>query len=307
MSSAQQSAGAGGTVLYDVTVTNRDSPGCTASTFNLRGWVAEGWTVDMQPLALTIAAGSSAHAALRVTSPASAVARTYFASASVSDPATTAHLSSAAEAYILMSGCSLMSPGMTVAPGVRSGAAGATFVYDVTITNRDAPACAPTTFRVLPEVPADWPRVASSSSFVLNAGQSQTVRIALISPPGLAPSTYSLYARATDGLNAIHAASVELSYTVTLFAAPPRPPSGLVATARPEIKQIQLHWTGSSTDAGYRIMRNGKAAGLTMSTSWTDVDWSSGVTATYFVIATDFAGHASAPSNTATVRMSKRR
>jgi hypothetical protein len=74
-----------------------------------------------------------------------------------------------------------------------------------------------------------------------------------------------------------------------------------------EIKQIQLRWTRSIADAGYVIMRNGKAAGLTMSTTWTDVAWSAGDATTYNVIATDFAGRASAPSNTATVRLSRRK
>jgi hypothetical protein len=302
VSGAQQSVGAGATVQYDVTVTNRDSPGCRASTFNLRGWVEDGWAVDMQPLALTIASGSSAHATLRVTSPKSAAARNYSAWAGASDTATIAHNGSAAGAYAVVSNCFLASPSMTVTPVMQSGVAGATFVYNVTITNHDSPACPPTAFRVQPEVPADWQRVVSSSSFVLTAGQSQTLRIALTSPPGLTPSTDSLHASATDGLNPIHAASAELSYTVV-----PRPPSGLVAMAKPEIKQIQLRWTGSSADAGYVIMRNGKAAGLTMSTTWTDVAWSAGDTATYSVIATDFAGHASAPSNTATAKLSRRR
>jgi hypothetical protein len=133
------------------------------------------------------------------------------------------------------------------------------------------------------------------------------VRVALTPPRGLEPSTYSLYARATDGLNTIHAASAELTYTVTPLVVAPRPPSGLVATINSEINKIQLRWMGSSADAGYRIVRNGVAVGLTMSTSWTDVAWNSGDTVTYYVVATDFAGRTSAPSNTATVRLSQRR
>ena len=298
------SVGAGATIQYDVTVTNRDTSACPPATFDVRGKVEEGWDIDMQPAKLTIAAGSTAHATLSVTSPASAAARTFFVWANVSDGVTVAHNGSAAAAYTIISGCVLMSPAMAARPVMESGAPGATFVYDVTVTNHDAAACPPTTFAVQPDLSFDWKRVVSPSSFVLKAGQSQTVRVALTSPQGLAPAAYSLFARATDGRNIRHAAFVELPYTVTAGAAPPRPPSSLIATVRPEKKQIQLRWTGSNSDAGYRIMRNGAPAGVTISTSWTDVAWRSGDAVTYYVVATDFAGRASAPSNTAVVKLS---
>ena len=298
--------GAGATVEYDVSVTNRDTLGCPATTFDLGGRVEEGWTVDL-PSSITVAAGATAHAALRVTSPTSAAARTYFVWANVSDPATVAHNGSAAGAYNVMSGCVLMPPAMVVAPLVESGAPGATFLYDVTVTNQDAAACAPTTFSVLPDLANDWKRVVSPTSFTLKGGQSQKVRVALTSPGALVAAPYSVFAHATDGRNIRHAASVELSYTVTAVVVPPRPPSGLVATAQPEIKQIQLRWSGSNGDAGYRIMRNGVAAGISSSTTWTDVAWRSGEAVTYYVVATDFSGSVSAPSNTATVKLSTAR
>jgi len=304
LSAGPESIGAGATVQYDFTVTNRDSRGCAPTTFDVRAGVEDGWTVEMQSPSLTIAAGATAHVSLRVTSPASAAARTYYVWANVSDPRTVAHNGSAAGGYSVIPGCVLMPPAMAVAPVIDSGAPGATFVYDVTVTNHDAAACAPTTFRVLPDLPDDWKRAVSPSSFVLMAGQSQTVRVALTSPPGLAPAPYSLYARTNDGRNIRHASAVELSYTVAAIAAPPRPPSSLIATARPEIKQVQLRWTGSSSDAGYRIMRNGAPAGVTSSTSWTDIAWRSGDAVTYYVVATDFSGRASAPSNKATVKLS---
>jgi hypothetical protein len=307
LSAGPQAVGAGATVQYDFTVTNRDSGACRATTFDVRAGVEEGWNVDLQPPSLTIAAGATSHVTLRVTSPASAAARTYYVWANVSDRNTVAHNGSAAGAYSVIPGCVLMPPTMTAAPVMDSGAPGATFVYDVTVTNHDAAACAPTSFRVLPDLSDDWKRAISPSSFVLTAGQSQTVRVALTSPRGLAPAPYSLYARATDGRNIRHAAAVELSYTLTAIVAPPRPPSALVATARPELKQIQLRWVGSNSDAGYRIMRNGKAAGVTSSTSWTDVAWRSGEAVTYYVVATDFSGRASAPSNVTTIKLSTSR
>jgi hypothetical protein len=304
VSGVEHPVGAGATVHYSVTVTSGDSAACLPSTFHLRGWVEEGWTVDIQPLSLTIAAGRSAQATLRVTSPASASARPYYAWAGATDTSTPVHNGQAGATYTVMSGCFLMPPSMAAAPVVQSGLPGATFLYDVTITNRDAAPCPPTTFRVQPEVPANWPAI-SPSSLVVVAGQSKTVRVALTAPRALEPSTYSLYARATDGPNTVHAASAELTYTVMPVVVAPRPPSGLVATARPEMKQIQLHWTGSSADAGYVILRNGVAAGVTISPSWTDATWNAGDTVIYSVVATDFGGRKSAPSKTATVRLSK--
>ena len=138
-------------------MTNRDSHGCGATTFDLRAGVDEGWTVDMQPRSSLLGPGHGV--TLRVTSPAS-VAAHGFVWANVSDRRTVAHNGSAAGAY-RHTRLRVDAPAMAAAPVVESGAPGATFVYDVTVTNLDAAACAPTTFLLLPDLSADWKRVMS--------------------------------------------------------------------------------------------------------------------------------------------------
>jgi hypothetical protein len=67
--SASQWVAAGSTMTYQLSVTNNDSTGCTASSFNLQSNVPSGWSSVFGNPSLSINPGESATTTLTVTSP----------------------------------------------------------------------------------------------------------------------------------------------------------------------------------------------------------------------------------------------
>jgi len=66
------SAAAGTTLSYSLTVTNRDSSSCSASSFNLAATAPTGWGKNFAAPTLTLAPGASATTTLSITSPTTA-------------------------------------------------------------------------------------------------------------------------------------------------------------------------------------------------------------------------------------------
>jgi hypothetical protein len=67
--SASQWVSPGTTVSYSVSVTNTDTAGCVASSFDLRANVPTGWSALFDTSTVTLNSGQSANTMLRVTSP----------------------------------------------------------------------------------------------------------------------------------------------------------------------------------------------------------------------------------------------
>jgi len=63
---------AGSSYSYTVSVTNKDSSGCTSSSFSLSPVKPSGWTASLGSTSLSLAPGASASTSLKVTSPSSA-------------------------------------------------------------------------------------------------------------------------------------------------------------------------------------------------------------------------------------------
>lgn len=70
------SGAAGSTLSYSVTVTNKDSGACSASTFNLAATAPTGWSKSFTSATLSLAPGASATTTLKVTSPTTATGST---------------------------------------------------------------------------------------------------------------------------------------------------------------------------------------------------------------------------------------
>ncbi len=71
--SVSQWVAAGSTTTYQVSLTNNDSGGCTASNFNLQANVPSGWTAVFASPSLNIGLSGNAATTLTVTSPSSAM------------------------------------------------------------------------------------------------------------------------------------------------------------------------------------------------------------------------------------------
>ena len=94
---------AGTTVGYTLTVTNRDSSACTASTFTLARSLPTGWAGSLATGTLSLSPGTSGSTALSVTSPPTAGAGSYSIGAATSSSLDSVHTASAAAAYSIAS------------------------------------------------------------------------------------------------------------------------------------------------------------------------------------------------------------
>ena len=90
---------AGSTNNYTLTVSNKDSGGCAATTFSLARSVPTGWSGALGASSLTLSAGASGTTTLAVTSPATATAGNYGVGAGASSSAGSVHTANAGSTY----------------------------------------------------------------------------------------------------------------------------------------------------------------------------------------------------------------
>ena len=86
-----------------------------------------------------------------------------------------------------------------------------------------------------------------------------------------------------------------------LAAAAPNPPTGLTASST--AGQVTLSWTASTstTATGYWIYRNGSLIGSATASPYADTTAVAGTAYSYYVVAIDWSGAMSSPSNTVSV------
>jgi hypothetical protein len=90
---------AGASVAYTLSLANRDSAGCPATTFNLAGSVPTGWGGTLSASAVSLSAGSSTGATFTVTSPATAGAGSYGVGVGAASSAGSVHTASVSSSY----------------------------------------------------------------------------------------------------------------------------------------------------------------------------------------------------------------
>jgi len=83
MTPLSQSAAPGNSISYQITVTNRDSSTCAATSFAFTNLVPTGFSGANSPASLSLNSGASASSILTVTSPSTATAQSYPVSATV--------------------------------------------------------------------------------------------------------------------------------------------------------------------------------------------------------------------------------
>lgn len=104
LSGPTTAAAAGSTLSYTVTVGNRDSSACTATSFNLARSVPPGWSGTLAATSLSLSPGASASTILSVTSPGSAAAGDYGIGIGSSSSVGSIHVASAATSYAVAAG-----------------------------------------------------------------------------------------------------------------------------------------------------------------------------------------------------------
>jgi hypothetical protein len=119
--SPSQSAGvpAGSIVTYTVSVTDNDSIGCTASSFNLQATDPSGWTAAFGSSTLSTSPGSTASTTLQVTSPTSATAGSYTVGAAATNAGSTTFSGSTSAVYLVVAPTPTPTPSPTPTPKSR--------------------------------------------------------------------------------------------------------------------------------------------------------------------------------------------
>lgn len=92
---------AGASVVYTLSIVNKDSSACASTGFSLQSTKPAGWSGSFANPSLTLAPGASATTTLTVTSPTNAVAGSYAISASATNAASVSLVASAGASYTI--------------------------------------------------------------------------------------------------------------------------------------------------------------------------------------------------------------
>jgi hypothetical protein len=100
---ASQWVAAGSTTTYQVSVTNNEGGGCSASNFNLQANVPSGWAVVFASPSLNVAPGGNATTTMTVTSPSSASDGFYNLAVTAANASNSSYSATVSPTYVIVS------------------------------------------------------------------------------------------------------------------------------------------------------------------------------------------------------------
>lgn len=134
--------------------------------------------------------------------------------------------------------CVGAAPTVNASPVNPSIYAGQTASYSVSVTNNDSSSCAPSTINLSSSEPSGWSTSFSSSSVVLNPGQSVSLTVGKGAPSGTPAGTYAVDLNAansrssvTDMANATVVTAPSLAVSVSVSSASFVPPGSVPIAA----------------------------------------------------------------------------
>jgi len=137
LSGPSTAVAAGTTQTYTVTLANRDSSACAATTFSLAQSIPSGWSGVLASSSLALSPGASATTTLKVTSPATAGAGSYGVGVGVGSNAGSVHTASASASYAVAAPAGTLSG--TVATDKATYAKGETAYLTAMVKNDGVP------------------------------------------------------------------------------------------------------------------------------------------------------------------------
>ena len=156
ISPSSQSAQAGTTLSYSVSLTNMDNADCSQTTFSLARFLPTSWTGSLSPSSLTLAPGATGSSTLSIGSPSTAAVGSYILTAQASDGALGSHTTSRSATYAVLpkpSSCTSVNPVVSFSPTSQSALPGSTLGYSVSVKNMDSAECSQTTFSLTTSLP----------------------------------------------------------------------------------------------------------------------------------------------------------
>jgi hypothetical protein len=225
---ASQSGTAGSTLTWQLTVVNRDSAACPASTFNVASTLPTGFSATASTPALSLAAGATGTAAMAVTSGSTLAAGNYnlsFRIVRTFDNTTATSTVGVVYAVTVPPppSCVRALPTISISPTSQIGPAGGTLAYSVRVDNRDSSGCAAATFSLTPTLPAGFSSTYAPSSLTLSPGTQATTTWSVTSPAQAPGQLFTLTTTTRSSADATLVASASASYgvntTLTVTAA----------------------------------------------------------------------------------------
>jgi len=108
--------------------------------------------------------------------------------------------------------CSPANPSLSLTPGESSWvAAGTSFSYNLTLTNRDSSACGSNSFSLSAGAPSGWSKVLGNSTLTLAPGESATTTLTVTSSSSAADGFYTISVAAASGS---YSANGKVTYVV---------------------------------------------------------------------------------------------
>lgn len=217
MTPADQSGHRGQQLTYHVSITNNDSPQCSATTFDVRPTLpAAGWVHTPTSMTFTLAPGGSSGRDVLIRSAGSAP----YATHTIRETATSweGHSGSGQATYTVYSltppdTCGRVTPSVLITPADQRGHRGQHLTYRVTLVNNDNPQCGITTFTITPALPgAGWGQSPTSMTFSILPGETAWRDVTIWSAPN-APFASHAFAEVVTS-SAEHSGSGEATYTV---------------------------------------------------------------------------------------------
>ena len=189
---------AGSMVTYNVSVTNTDSAGCSASTFTLQATTpTTSWQKSFGASSITTNPGATGSTTLRITSPS--VPTGSYAIVSAATRTTASPLSGSGSAfYNVGPSCTRSAPSVTGSPVQSPGVQAGTMVtYNVSVTNTDSAGCAASTFTLQATVPTtSWQKSFGAPSVTTNPGATGSTTLRITSP-SVPTGSYAIVSAAT--------------------------------------------------------------------------------------------------------------
>ena len=193
---------AGATNTYALSLSNKDSGGCAATTFSLARSLPPGWTGTLGTSSLTLSAGASGTTTLTVASPASAPAGSYGVGVGTSSSAGTVHTANAGTTYSVAASPLSETVGTDKTSYLRS----ETVAMSARVTNAGAPVSG-ASVRFVVALPG-----GGSATISVNSGSDGVARASY--KTGKAKSAVGTYQLRADASSGGFAATASTSFNV---------------------------------------------------------------------------------------------
>ncbi len=200
---------------FTFNITNNDTAGCGASSFNLSNTCPTGFNCSLNKTSVTINPGATdSTVTLTLTSPTTAAAGDYAASLTVTNSLDATKTATGTVTYRIL--CSRANPGVSISPASQTGNPGQTLSYTVTIINYDSSDCGSSIFNLTKSCPSGWTCNLSSSSITISPnGSSGAVSLSVTSPAAATAGDYTVSVTAQNSAATSYTGTGSATYSIT--------------------------------------------------------------------------------------------